>query len=41
MTIDLIICCEVTEGILAEECGSLLTQFFRNLREQKKNQKRI
>jgi tRNA(adenine34) deaminase len=32
--------CEVTEGILAEDCGIILTQFFRNLREQKKNQKR-
>ena len=32
--------CEVTEGILAEECGGILTQFFRNLREQKKNRKR-
>lgn len=33
-------CCEVREGVLAEECGNILTQFFRNLREQKKNQKR-
>lgn len=32
--------CEVVEGILAEECGNILTQFFRNLREQKKNRKR-
>lgn len=32
--------CEVTEGVLAEECGSLLSQFFRDLREKKKNQKR-
>ncbi|MGB3260807.1 tRNA adenosine(34) deaminase TadA [Paenisporosarcina sp.] len=32
--------CEVTEGILAEDCGGILTQFFRNLREQKKNRKR-
>lgn len=32
--------CEVTEGILAEECGIILTHFFRNLREQKKNRKR-
>ena len=32
--------CEVTEGILAEKCGGILTQFFRNLREQKKNRKR-
>lgn len=27
---------EVTDGVLAEECGALLRQFFRNLREQKK-----
>ncbi|WP_075620485.1 tRNA adenosine(34) deaminase TadA [Paenisporosarcina indica] len=32
--------CEVVEGILAEECGTILTRFFRNLREQKKNRKR-
>ena len=32
--------CEVTEGILAEECGNILTQFFKQLRERKKNQKR-
>lgn len=32
--------CEVTEGVLAETCGNLLTQFFRDLRAQKKNQKR-
>lgn len=32
--------CEVTEGILADECGGILTRFFRNLREQKKNRKR-
>lgn len=32
--------CEVTEGILAEECGSILTRFFKHLRERKKNQKR-
>ena len=32
--------CEVTEGILSEDCGGILTQFFRNLREQKKNRKR-
>lgn len=33
--------CEVTEGILAETCGNLLTTFFRELREKKKNQKRL
>lgn len=32
--------CEVTEGILVEECGNILTQFFKQLRERKKNQKR-
>lgn len=32
--------CEVTEGVLSEECGGILTQFFKQLREQKKNQKR-
>ena len=33
--------CEVPEGILSEACGSLLTNFFRNLRAKKKNQKRV
>lgn len=28
--------CDVTEGILAEECGQILTDFFRALRERKK-----
>lgn len=32
--------CEVTEGVLSEECGNILTQFFKQLRERKKNQKR-
>jgi tRNA(adenine34) deaminase len=31
--------CEVTEGILAEECGQMLTDFFRALRERKKAEK--
>ena len=31
--------CEVTEGILAEECGQLLTNFFRSIREKKKRAK--
>ncbi|MGE7112896.1 tRNA adenosine(34) deaminase TadA [Lysinibacillus sp. NPDC047702] len=31
--------CEVTEGILAEECGQILTDFFRALRERKKAEK--
>ncbi|WP_193767211.1 tRNA adenosine(34) deaminase TadA [Lysinibacillus parviboronicapiens] len=32
--------CEVTEGILAEECGQILTEFFRALRERKKAEKK-
>ena len=32
--------CEVTEGVLADECGDMLTSFFRSLRERKKEQKR-
>jgi len=32
--------CEVTEGILAEECGQILTDFFRALRESKKAEKK-
>ena len=31
--------CEVTEGILADECGQILTDFFRALREGKKMEK--
>ena len=31
--------CEVIEGILAEECGQILTNFFRALRERKKAEK--
>ena len=31
--------CEVTEGILAEACGQILTDFFRALRERKKAEK--
>ncbi len=30
---------EVVTGVLQEECGALLTQFFRKLRERKKQQK--
>lgn len=33
--------CDVTEGVLAEECGQMLTDFFRNLRERKKEEKRL
>ncbi|QDQ03363.1 nucleoside deaminase [Lysinibacillus fusiformis] len=32
--------CDVTEGILAEECGQILTDFFRALRERKKAEKK-
>lgn len=32
--------CEVTEGVLAEECGQLLTNFFRALREKRKAAKK-
>ncbi|RLQ81593.1 tRNA adenosine(34) deaminase TadA [Planomicrobium sp. Y74] len=31
--------CEVKENVLADECGGLLTQFFRGLREKKKKRK--
>jgi len=31
---------EVVTGVLQEECGALLTQFFRQLRERKKQQKK-
>lgn len=31
--------CEVKENVLADECGSLLTQFFRDLRDKKKKRK--
>lgn len=31
---------EVVTGVLQEECGALLTQFFRELRERKKQQKK-
>lgn len=32
--------CDVTEGVLQDECGALLTDFFRSLRAQKKTQKK-
>lgn len=32
--------CEVTEGILAQECGQILTDFFKALRERKKAEKK-
>ncbi|AOV06344.1 tRNA adenosine(34) deaminase TadA [Sporosarcina ureilytica] len=31
----------VTEGVLADECGQMLTEFFRAIRERKKQQKKI
>ncbi|RNF38098.1 tRNA adenosine(34) deaminase TadA [Planococcus salinus] len=31
--------CEVKENVLADDCGQLLTQFFRAIREKKKNRK--
>ena len=31
--------CDVTEGVLADECGRILTDFFRALRERKKQEK--
>ena len=32
--------CEVIEGVLAEQCGQILTDFFRKLRTLKKEQKK-
>lgn len=32
--------CDVTEGILADECGEMLTSFFRSIRERKKKLKK-
>ncbi|MBC6316380.1 tRNA adenosine(34) deaminase TadA [Listeria grandensis] len=31
--------CEIEPGILADECGAILTNFFRDLRAKKKQQK--
>ena len=31
--------CDVTEGVMAEECGRILTAFFKALRERKKAEK--
>lgn len=33
--------CDVTEGVMAEETGALLTNFFRDLRAKKKEAKRL
>lgn len=32
--------CDVTEGILGDECGAVLTTFFRGIRERKKRLKK-
>lgn len=32
--------CDVTEGILGEECGDMLSAFFRAIRERKKREKK-
>ncbi|PLT27677.1 tRNA adenosine(34) deaminase TadA [Peribacillus deserti] len=32
---------EVTSGVLADECGELLTAFFKSLREKKKKEKQM
>ena len=32
--------CEVVPGVLGDECGNMLTQFFRNIRQRKKEQKK-
>lgn len=32
--------CDVTEGVLADECGDMLTSFFRAIRERKKSIKK-
>lgn len=32
--------CDVTEGMMAEQCGQILTDFFRALRERKKAEKK-
>ncbi|WP_201716965.1 tRNA adenosine(34) deaminase TadA [Rossellomorea arthrocnemi] len=33
--------CEVVSGILSEECGGILSRFFKTLRERKKLEKRM
>lgn len=32
--------CEVTEGVLGEECGAMLTSFFKSIRDKKKQLKK-
>lgn len=32
--------CDVTEGVMVEECGEMLTSFFRGIRERKKRLKK-
>lgn len=33
--------CEVVEGVLADQCGQILTDFFKTLRQRKKLEKRV
>lgn len=33
--------CDVIEGVMVDECGSILTKFFRELRARKKEEKRL
>ncbi|SDE91388.1 tRNA(adenine34) deaminase [Bhargavaea beijingensis] len=33
--------CDVTEGVLGKECGALLTDFFRGIRERRKAEKQV
>lgn len=33
--------CDVTKGVLADECGQLLSTFFSNLRKRKKEEKQL
>lgn len=33
--------CDLTEGVLAEQCGQILTDFFQELRARKKEEKRL
>lgn len=32
--------CDVTEGVLADECGAILTSFFKSIRDKKKQLKK-
>ncbi|MBS4216690.1 MULTISPECIES: tRNA adenosine(34) deaminase TadA [Neobacillus] len=33
--------CEVVKGVLAEECGSMLSSFFQKIRDRKKQEKKL